>query len=297
MNTARQRFAPSKSSIPSLSPLREIKSRRACLVALFAAVLGCIAGTFLTIIAVSISKSPLDAFDPATVLAYGLNTTAAYRNRNVVIDVDIGTWGSAMASAADKILTFDPFDEEFHNDTLDRFPFLVSDFTGVSTFYYNKLGSDCSTMNLITTFYNETLRDQRIAENCPGQDIPLDGILRCSHPPPEHVEERQVPVRRLSDILKQNGYTKIDTLKIDAQGTDFAILKDLLENAPHVSIRQAKVECQDYFKTIPLYITDNDCPRIESYVRAKFPGAKVERQMNVCWSAEFNLVITNMSRS
>lgn len=42
-------------------------------------------------------------------------------NSAMVIDIDIGTLGTAMASSAHKLLTFDPFDKLLMTDKLERY--------------------------------------------------------------------------------------------------------------------------------------------------------------------------------
>lgn len=124
----------------------------------------------------------------------------------------------------------------------------------------------------------------RIIHNCGNISLPLPGEKECAHPGAESVEEKVVEVRRLCDLMKDCGFTKVNKMKISAQGTDFVILKDVLENCPHVSFNEIKLECQVYEKTIPLYMTDNYCPRIEAYVRDKFPNVNIKWDLNVCWS-------------
>lgn len=221
------------------------------------------------------------------------NELEEFRRSNLVIDIDIGTLGKAMDSNVDRIITFDPFDELLLNASLERYPFAVGDFTGMTNFYYNQGASSCSTINDITTFYDDKMRRERIEANCPGQVLNHDRVLACSHPKPELVKVQQVKVKRLSQVLKEKGYWKINRLKIDAQGSDFSIIKDVLENAGHVEIKEIRAECQEYKRTIPLYMTDNDCDRMEAYIQQKLPQARFRRAMNVCWSAEYNLIVEN----
>lgn len=216
-------------------------------------------------------------------------------NQDLVIDIDIGTFGSAIDRDADRLVTFDPFDVLEINEKLERYPYVVSDFNGTGKFFINTLRRSCSTMNMINTFYSERLRDERMLQNCGNISLPLPGAKECAHPGADAIETKVVQVRRLCDLLKQRGFTKVNKMKIDAQGTDFVILKDVLENCPHVSFNEIKLECQVYEKTIPLYMTDNDCPRIEAYVRDKFPNVSVKWELNVCWSGEYNLIFKNLT--
>lgn len=215
-------------------------------------------------------------------------------NGDLTIDIDIGTFGSVIDRNADRLVTFDPFDEPQMRVDQERYPYVIADYNGTGTFYVNQLSRSCSTVNVVNTFYSTALRDERMGKNCGNVTIPIPGAVECAHPRVENVEEKEVQVRRLCDILKMRGFTKVNMLKIDAQGSDFGILKDVVENCPHVSLNQIKLECQVYDKTIPLYMTDNDCKRVERYVREKFPLVKIQWQLNVCWSGEYNLILTNL---
>lgn len=212
-----------------------------------------------------------------------------------VVDIDIGTLGTYEDRKADLILTFDPFDELMISDTVERYPYVISDYNGTGIFYENTGSRDCSTMQYVTQFANETTREDLMADNC-NERRELPGAKSCAQPERERVNEIEVQVRRLCDILKMRGFTKINAFKVDAQGADFVIVKDLVENCPHVEIKSMKIECQFYDRTIPLYVSDNDCTRIEKYLRYKFPKVKINFQLNVCWSAEYNLLATNLVR-
>lgn len=212
-----------------------------------------------------------------------------------VIDIDIGTLGTYETRKADLILTFDPFDDLLISEKVERYPYVIADYNGTGIFYENMSSRDCSTMNVVTTDANETSRAAFQTKNC-NSDRYLPGARSCAQPLKEHVNEIQVQVRRLCDILKMRGFTKINSFKVDAQGSDFVIVKDLVENCPHVEIGSMKIECQFYERTIPLYVTDNDCTRIERYLKDKFPTVETRFELNVCWSAEYNLVATNLVR-
>lgn len=214
---------------------------------------------------------------------------------DTVVDIDIGTLGTFVSSQADLLLTFDPFDEPLITDTMERYPYVIADYNGTGLFYENMGSRDCSTMNSIVEYANQTLREQLMDENC-HDSRPRPGAQRCAQPLPERINTIEVEVRRLCDILKMRHFSKINQLKVDAQGSDFAIIKDVVENCAHVSIETMKIECQVYGRTIPLYVADNDCTRIERYLKMKFPGVVIQWEMNVCWSAEYNLIVSNIHR-
>lgn len=50
----------------------------------------------------------------------------------------------------------------------------------------------------------------------------------------------EVPVRRLSSIMRDLGHDRIDLLKMDIEGAEYAVLKDLLASA--IPVRQLLVE-------------------------------------------------------
>lgn len=60
----------------------------------------------------------------------------------------------------------------------------------------------------------------------------------------------EVPVRRLSTLLAELGHPRIDLLKIDIEGAEYAVLRDLL--ASGVAVGQLLVELHHRFPTIGL---------------------------------------------
>lgn len=213
-----------------------------------------------------------------------------------VIDIDIGTFNSVLSREADLLLTFDPFDLTKITDTMEQYPYVIADYNGTGYFLQNSASKDCSSFNHFVNFADDKLRTLLMHENCNSTEA-LPGAMRCATPDSHELLKIPVQVRRLCDILKLRGFTKVNHLKIDAQGSDFTIVKDLFENCPHVQVDSMKVECQLYSHTIPLYLTDNDCSRIEQYLKMKFPNVVIAREMNVCWSAEYNLLVSNLTRS
>ena len=83
---------------------------------------------------------------------------------------------------------------------------------------------------------------------------------------------------------------RIEYLKIDAQGSDFSILRELLENAPSIAIDNWQVECQFYDRAPPFYPAQNDCSAILEYVRKRLPMHTTRSHVGNCQAAEYNLV-------
>lgn len=209
-----------------------------------------------------------------------------------VYDIDIGTHGAPMKSDAQTLITFDPGDRLLITENVERYPYGVADFDGNATFHINRDFTQCSSLNMRNEFYDKRVRDERIVMNCGKNQYVGSLSEKCMHP--QKTEEIVVPVRRLSSLLNEKGVRRVNSLKIDAQGSDFAILKDTLENSPQVEFKHIVVECQDYNKTIPLYMTSNDCHDIINYVEQKFPQTVFKKATNQCMSCEFNVHMTNM---
>lgn len=105
------------------------------------------------------------------------------------------------------------------------------------------------------------------------------------------IERKEVPSIRLSTFVRQRGIAAIGLLKIDAQGSDFSILKDLFENTA-VMPRKIVFECQQYRQGVPLYFTNNDCEEIKFYLRQKLPAsAAFTEKANNCVAREYNVFV------
>lgn len=207
----------------------------------------------------------------------------------VQVDIDIGTNGKTITSTASKLITFDPTDTRYISDSLLRYPYVISDFDGFATFYVNDEEPGCSSINVRNEAYDRVLQSDRIRSRCGDVVFQRSRLFKCMHS--KKLRATRVTVRRLSSVLREMNVDSINVLKIDAQGSDFAIVKDVFENLPGVAVRRLQVECQEYNVSTPLYFSANDCGAILSYVRQKFPAMSYRRVLNNCMAAEYNLVM------
>ena len=77
-----------------------------------------------------------------------------------------------------------------------------------------------------------------------------------------------IPVRRLCNFLRERCATQINVFLIDSPGSDFTILKDVMENyGTQLSVQAIILECQYYTATSPLYLAGNDCEQIKNYLQ------------------------------
>lgn len=225
----------------------------------------------------------------ATILFLSCHFPSTILSKHLV-DIDIGTNGRPMSSNAHKLITFDPSDPPLRSTSLDRYPFVIADFNGQAIFYLNQQEPGCSSLNIRNDHYNQTLRHNQIKSSCPTSSFHNSRLYNCIHSP--RIHQLTVQVKKLSSFLNHAKISKINKLKIDAQGSDFAIVKDLFENADHVSVNQLQVECQDYQKSIPLYYASNNCADIITYLKSKRPAMTHKRLQNNCMAAEYNLVFS-----
>ena len=101
------------------------------------------------------------------------------------------------------------------------------------------------------------------------------------------------PATRLSSFFHNYSIRKVGVLKIDAQGSDFKIVRDVMERSPEVKIDRIIAECQKYEKAGPsrqIYASDNDCLAMERFVKGKYPNVSVFEQVNNCAIAEYNFI-------
>ena len=118
------------------------------------------------------------------------------------------------------MISFDPFDDYKRVGSIERLPFAVSgDCSGWTNFTFNKRYPGCSTLHhynyadLLDPTWPAWLRDG------------------CMRPKRDHLlETRKVRAVRLSDVIKARNITRIWYLKVDAQGADFSIIRDMFEN-------------------------------------------------------------------
>lgn len=226
-------------------------------------------------------------------------------HQSAFVDIDIGTLGTPIDSKASRLITFDPFDELLVSEKYERYPYIVADFSGPTDFYINDFLEGCSTLNKRNERYDPFYREQSMKRNCVTNESKLlrkaalddfnsSWLKECMHAPLRKV---QVEAITLSSFLPKINVSHINFLKIDAQGSDFAILKDLFEHAAHIIVNTILVECQLYDQGVPLYFTSNDCNEIASYVSRKFPSARFKWTDNNCLLKEFNLEISNLNQN
>lgn len=187
------------------------------------------------------------------------------------------------------LLTFDPFDKLLIEDKYERHPYLISDFDGTTSFYINHDIPGCSSINHRNWVVDQGWQKKLQKQYCGGKK---SGILKgCMEP--KRVERKEIRCRRLSTFVTERDVRRIKLLKIDAQGSDFTIVKDLFENAPNVWVDILKVECQKFNETVPLYFASNDCDDIVKYVKQKESRRiqAIEFKTNNCLVREYNLVI------
>jgi len=58
----------------------------------------------------------------------------------------------------------------------------------------------------------------------------------------------EVPVNRLQDILRQNGHSRLDLLKLDIEGAEYVVLQTILEDG--IDIKVICVEYDEAFNPI-----------------------------------------------
>jgi hypothetical protein len=102
-------------------------------------------------------------------------------------------------------------------------------------------------------------------------------------------QPRKVATMQLSTFLNERQVRQIEYLKIDAQGSDFGILRDVLENTA-VRLENFQLECIFANRTHALYDTENDCAAILEYAAHRLPTHTVAAHVNNCPMAEYNLV-------
>ena len=232
-----------------------------------------------------------------------LVTSCVRKTGMSTIDVDIGTLGSWIDVSRNALLTFDPFDAgnrtiQFRGRLVHQLPFAVSGSKdGPGAFFINRNVPGCSSANTVNPRFaqNATLRRHRA--NCTGymrhgrNDYKWRQASECRHPP-RGFSVRTVDFVRLGTLLQQRGVRRVEWLKIDAQGDDFAILRDVLEHG--IEVVTFQLECQKYAKTPQLYNgTDNDCDAVRGYLerhRGTTHPYRVAEFMNNCWISEWDLV-------
>lgn len=190
------------------------------------------------------------------------------------VKVDIGTLGDPIPSPDNPLITFDPFDSELIDvgKGIARLPYLVVGESAPKTlqptfatvFHVNEDFPACSSANEFD--YNRTLPDS----------FP-EWLKHCYQPKTK--KSRAVSAVRLSKVLSEAGVSSIEFLKIDAQGSDSDIVRDVFENTK-IPVHRLQIECQEYAnaKGVVEYTgVDNDCDKTKHYLESKFPGLQRTR--------------------
>lgn len=212
-----------------------------------------------------------------------------------IVDIDIGTLGSPISSNADKLITFDPFDKLLRQDKYERYPFVISDVDGKLPFFANDKVGGCSTLNFRNEHYDIEYQS-KIHQRCgtSRKKFLSSFLVHCMHFPQRRMVVHSL---RLSRFVRERNIRHIRNLKIDAQGSDFAILKDVIENAEQgLRIENITIECQWLNDSIPLYFTSNDCGHIEEYMKDKFEGFQLVKQLNNCNVNEYNFIYRGLQK-
>jgi len=224
--------------------------------------------------------------------------------RRRVVDVDIGTQGSVINTSTHDLLTFDPFDSRLNvlnpagvlSKNLTILPYAVDAADGEAPFHFNRQIPGCSSMNRINPIYRHNRSALEHQADCGRKRASpwRMGLIRGCRKP-SAVVVKTVTTVRLSRLLALEGVGKIAHLKLDTQGSDFSILRDVLESG--VRVENAQLECQDYSRTIALYDAQNDCRDVQAYLARHYPAYRVRWHEANCPIAEFNLVMSSSLRS
>jgi hypothetical protein len=220
------------------------------------------------------------------------------RTTPAVVDIDIGRFGKPISSGL-HLITFDPFDRAVVTDRYERWPFAVSgQFQGNSSFYVNRDIPGCSSLLPINpAFANDTQQYRARALKPSGHRCKLTQfalhVRLCRRP--KHTEVRTVRTVRLSHVLLGQRVRHINYLKVDAQGADFSIVRDVLRNT-NVTLSRLRAECQQLDRAPPFYVAantpPNDCAALVALVRRHRPESlspNIEWTLSNCDAAEYNV--------
>lgn len=217
--------------------------------------------------------------------AYSLSRNGLDENADV--DIDIGTFGVPINSSR-KLITFDPGDEELITEKFERYPFVIGDVDGPTLLYVNTAFGPCTSLYHRNDHFNATTQKMFRRKNCgPKKRVNDRSSNLCRNGTIKTVPTISV---RLSTFLIQKRIKAINYLKIDTQGGDLTIVKDLFENVPEIRINRLKMECQMYQETAPLYHAPNDCRMAIRYIKSKRTDAKLKWYFNSCLDGEYNLL-------
>jgi len=220
------------------------------------------------------------------------------------------------------IVTFDPFDSNkatVYEPLLEKWKFAVGAFTNTGKFTaipgysswsdywsgrYNRSADSswpttnregwagwpgCSSMEFFNWGWDKKLFTNKHAA-CGTRWWTSSSIIHgCRNPVLNHITD--VPVVSLSQFLniRASNIRVIRMIKIDAQGSDFTIIKDLLENTDY-EVRNIQIECQYMQDQAPTYVVNNDCEAFKAYMKYKRPDFQLVRKRDNCPSSEYNFL-------
>ena len=257
----------------------------------------------------------------------------------VIDTIDIGTNRFPLRSSG-HLVTFDPFDPPLKRPGYERLGFAITAAAdgGTSTFYINNDFDPCSSLLPVNPafrlpkdggdrdaysadclpergceLWNRTtwcaVDKHNVIRRVPKADCQVcsanDGwghFHRMCRRPRKGWRNITVPTVRLSTFLNERSVSTVNFLKIDAQGADRAIVRDVLMRTK-VSIHHLRAECQFLDRTLPLYVDDgsgayppNDCLAIVKLVHRLRPNLDQESwELSNCHVAEYNVDLWDSS--
>ena len=186
-----------------------------------------------------------------------------------VADIMVGTAGTVIQSSS-FLYTFDPFDKPLRSETFERMPYIASVVDGQTRFYTNHLMPGCSSTNPVNANFTTNVTARSHLIRCRQGRNYVGLIMACRLP--LNLTVSTLPSLRLSTLIRQRQIRSIPHLKIDAQGSDFALLRDVFENSVDregVEVISVQAECQWLARTPALYDSPlpNDCEAIQTYLQ------------------------------
>ena len=157
------------------------------------------------------------------------------------VNIEIGTgWHGTtdgLLKPGETLISFDPFDKYHESEGHLSFPFIVANLDGPVNFTVNHQGPGCSSLNQLNPEGKYAKINESLCENLTHTgfgDVPLliGAFKACVDT--SRLEVKVLDGIRLSTFLRKYEISRVGTLKIDAQGSDLSILKDVLENSPEV---------------------------------------------------------------
>lgn len=90
---------------------------------------------------------------------------------------------------------------------------------------------------------------------------PTEGSYTKSVHKSGHLDAIEFPCRSIPSLMKELGHTKIDILKLDIEGAEYEVLKDVLDH--NIAVDQVCVEFHDSFDSIPSRATHQMIRRLK----------------------------------